>query len=119
MFSLKHEHYVVDKNELEKLFQLGRDKAEKERRIFEESNKDRKLIFTASDESVWSPFYKNFRGANGYYKFTRIGFSKTKKRAVLQVFGEGASWNSNETYILLKTKKGWKVYTASSGFSIA
>ena len=116
-FSLKFKNYVISKNELDKLLKIGGENAE---RIRSENEKNKKLLVSGStSEVIWEPFYDKFPKANGYYSFSRIGFDLTKRFAVIQVYGEGAYWNSDSTYVLMKTKKGWRLYTSSRSFTIA
>ena len=116
-FPLKYKNYVVSRNELDRLLKIGGENA---KRIRIENEKNKKLLAADStSEVIWEPFYEKFPRANGYYNFSRIGFNSTKRFAVIQVYGEGAYWTSDETYVLMKTKKGWGLYTSSGGFSIA
>ena len=107
----------MSRNELDELFKVGGENAE---RIRNENAKNKKLPVSGSmSEVIWEPFHEKFPEANGYYSFSRIGFDSTKRFAVIQVYGEGAYWSSDWTYVLMKTKKGWGLYTASGGGSIA
>ena len=113
-FPVKYKYDFVSKGELEQFFEIGKRNV-KEIRKGETTH----FIIPNLNDIYWKPFYEKFSDANGYYSFSRIGFDSTKEFAILEVYGEGCDWSSDSTFILIKTKRGWKIYNSSSSRDIS
>ncbi len=117
-FPIKYEYTLVNKTELEEFWE--KEKAEKVKLQKEAQEKNKGVyILDGSLCPKWKYFYEKYPNSNGYYEFSRIGFSTNKNFALLEVKGEGSCWNSNTTYILKKINKRWAIYRAFGGFGIA
>ncbi len=56
-----------------------------ENRISEISLRKLRLFFPLKGRHYWKEFLKRYPGANGYYKFSKIGFDRTLEKAFLQM----------------------------------
>jgi hypothetical protein len=108
---------LIEKIELDGLLDLGRLETKKKKEIGSRGGKPLYNAGPCGDaEQIWQPFYAKFPKSAGYYKVSRIGFSTNRKAAILTIIGEGADWDGNWTYILIKIQRGWRVYIGSGGF---
>ena len=57
----------------------------------------------------WKRFHSRFPESFGYYRLSRIGFSRDHRRAYLEIDAKGATWGEWASYFLRRTKHGWKV----------
>jgi hypothetical protein len=114
LFPVKYEYQITSQAEIDELLKIGRNELERVKAEY----KLRNVGITDESGFVWQPFYAKYPKANGYYQFSRVGFSSDKKFALVMVEGKGAYWSSNMEYILRKTKGKWTVYQAGGGFSV-
>jgi hypothetical protein len=116
-FPIRHKLSIVSKLELDQLIDMGaRDAA-----VTTERYKAGKIrIFAPSCGSEWKYFNEKFSDeAPGYYQFSRIGFSKDHKFALVSFNGEGGCWKSWDVYVLKRDKRGWTIYSAGGSFEIS
>jgi len=99
-------YYLVSQNEIDKLFGQGRLELERQ-------NEAQKLATIKTVDicgSVyWTPFYEKYPEARGYYRLSRVGFSRTF--AMVMVEREDVCGGFSRTYILKKTHGKWKIVT--------
>ena len=97
---------MVSQNEIDKLFGQGRLELERQ-------NEAQKLATIKTVDicgSVyWTPFYEKYPEAWGYYRLSRVGFSRTF--AMVMVEREDVCGGFSRTYILKKTHGKWKIVT--------
>jgi len=115
MFPVKYEYEMTSQSEIDELLKIGSNEFER----VEAEYKLRNMVITSGSSIVWKPFYAKHPKANGYYQFSRVGFSSDRKFALVSVEGKGAYWFSNMEYILRKVKGKWTVYQAAGSFGIA
>ena len=63
----------------------------------------------------WKRFNSRFPGSHGYYRLSRIGFSRDHRRAYLEIEGNGATWSELMAYTLKWTTRGWQIQNAGGG----
>ena len=116
LFPVKHTYHLVTQSELDKFFEEGeiRQKQwrEEKKRREEESGK-KKIIFETGAE-VWIPFYEKYAESQGYYSFSRVGFSPNKQFALLCVKNDSNLTGFTNTYLLKKVKGKWEILRESS-----
>lgn len=113
VFPVKFKYSLVSKEEIDVLIAIGNKE-------FTESQKNRKYpLPELYGGEGWKYFYEKYTNANGYYKFSRVGFNSKKTFAKVYIEAIGGSWNSSITYILKKKRGKWEIYTlfGSSGVS--
>lgn len=115
LFPVNYEYEVVGKSEIDEFLKTG----EKELESFKTDHNLRKQTIVGGSDITWKPFYENYPNSNGYYQFSRVGFSSDKSFALVFVEGKGASWSSTAEYVLRKVKGKWIIYFSGGGFSIA
>lgn len=111
IFPVNYQYSLVTQNKIDELLEFGRKEVEKERQKTQR-------IKAGCDDDFWQSFRKSYANAEGYYQFSRVGFSPNKTFARVDVYGTGSSWNSNTTYVLRKVKERWKVYVAEGGYAV-
>ncbi len=106
-FPVNFSYGIVSQSELNKLLISGSKNLDESKT----ENKVRNTKF--GNEIPWKGFYEQFPKANGYYLFSRVGFSANKKFAL--VYAERAEFHSGDftKYILRKVRGKWKIYSAS------
>ncbi len=67
----------------------------------------------------WSQFRRKFPNDYANFRFSRIGYSSNGRYALVEVDGSSACGSSNYSIYLRKTSRGWKIHSASAGFSVA
>lgn len=107
LFSIQYKYSLITKSDVDILLEEGKkDLGE----YFKSCNPCHKGYY-----SIWEPFLKKYQNSNGYYSFSRVGFSKNEKLAVVyetSYRGDKYSWMIN---ILKKKSDGWKVTGRSGG----
>jgi hypothetical protein len=114
LFPVKYEYVTTSQSEIDELLKIGTKEYEKVKAEY----KLRNLGITDGSGIVWKPFHAKYPKANGYYKFSRVGFSSDKRFALVLVEGQGSYWSSNMEYILRKIKGKWTIHQAGGGFII-
>lgn len=66
----------------------------------------------------WNLFDEVFPEANGYYQFSRVGFNRNKTRAMVQIAGNGAGWDSNQFFVFKKSRGRWRIHSSGGGFNV-
>lgn len=108
---VNYQYDIVDKNEVDRLLELGKIEVEKERQTTQRNT-------TGCADEHWRIFHKNYQNSSGYYQFSRVGFSLDKTFAYVEIYGEGGSWQSNMRYILRKIRGKWKIEGGSGGHGV-
>jgi hypothetical protein len=116
-FPTKHKLSILGKPELEHLIERGaRDAAAAAERY----KAGRSRIIVTGCGSEWKYFNEKFSyEAPGYYQFSRIGFSRDHKFALVSLNGEGACWKTWYVYVLKRDKKGWTIYSGGGSIDVS
>lgn len=114
LFPVNYEYEITSQFEIDQLLKIGSTDFERIKAEY----KLRNIGITSGSSIVWKPFYAKYPKANGYYRFSRVGFSSNKNFALVSVEGKGSVWSSNIEYILRKTRGKWTIYQSSGGFGI-
>lgn len=114
IFPVKYKYELVNKPDFEKLLDEGRKETER----VEEEQKKENISRVARWSADWKYFYKKYPTANGYYRFSAIGYSRNKRFAVIKIKGEGDSWKSYNEYLFEKIKNKWVIVESGGGFIV-
>jgi hypothetical protein len=106
-FDVKSRYSIVHKAELEFLLEKG----EQDVKISRQQQLD--------CGNTWKYFHEKFKNSNGYYRFSRVGFSWDGRWALVETEGQGGCWTSNSLHLLRWTKSGWKVFESVGGRTIS
>ena len=109
--SVKYDYTIIDKSEIDVLLKIG----EANLKIQEAEYKKRNIGIRGGSDYIWEPFYKKFPNANGYYQFSKTGFSSNRKFAVVYVERKAGSSGDSTIYILKKIKGIWKINFSYGG----
>ncbi|HEY8562120.1 MAG TPA: hypothetical protein VIL74_17230 [Pyrinomonadaceae bacterium] len=102
---------IVADLEIDELLKTGRNELAK----IEADYKERNLgIGFGASEIVWEPFYQKYPKTNGYYRFSRVGFSASRQFALVELERVSAGSGDSAQYVLQKAKGDWRFY-ASAG----
>lgn len=97
-------YHLISPSSLDGLFLKG--KGEYDRRI-EDARRNGKLpVIDICGSAHWYPFYQKFPEANGHYRLSRVAI--TGNFALVRIQREDVCSGFDTTYLLLKTKKGWR-----------
>lgn len=66
----------------------------------------------------WERFHSRFPKSFGYYRLSRIGFSRDHRWAYLRIDGKGSSWDWSSSYWVRWTRRGWRTYKSGGGGGI-
>lgn len=108
-------YYLVDQKEIDDFF----EKARAEIQSFEEEARNRNAILRIISANYWRPFYEKYPEAYGLYSLSRVGFTKNKEYAVVQIIRESSLTGYSRTYVLRKVERGWRIVTWSGSSSIS
>lgn len=104
-FPIKYIYFLISQNKLDQHFKNGEIELGKIR----ERNKSRagKTIETGAE--IWIPFYEKYPKAQGYYSFSRVGFSSNKNFAMVCVNNDSNLFGFSRIYMLKNVKGKWKI----------
>ncbi|MBK8304145.1 MAG: hypothetical protein IPK98_12360 [Chloracidobacterium sp.] len=114
-FPVAFSYSIVDEKEI--LNWAGQDAAEYVAKQ-EQRRRDGKPLIASTCGAGWNRFYARFPKSFGYYRLSRIGFSRNHRQAYLEIKGKGSTWDEDVNYWLKWTKRGWKIQDAGGGFGI-
>lgn len=103
---VKYDYEIIDKSKIDELLKIGREELE----IKEAEYKKLNIGITQGNDYIWNPFYKKYPGSNGYYQFSKTGFSSNRNFAVLHVERKAGSSGDSTIYILKKIRGKWKIH---------
>lgn len=106
----KQEYQIIKKSEIDKLLEVGRKEFDDNQKKLIENNK---RIVPNYSEQIWKYFYEKYPDSNGYYEFTRIGFSPGGEFALAYVEQRASSNGRWTGYLFRKVKGRWKIHFAS------
>ena len=112
-FRVRLSYSIAD--ELEILGWVEQDRAEYEAEQ-EQLRKDGKRLSGGGCGFEWKRFYSRFPGSFGYYRLSRIGFSRDHRWAYLEIEGKGSTWGDGASYWMRWTSRGWEIHKASGSF---
>ncbi len=115
LFPVSYEYELNSHSEIEDFLKIGGKELEK----LKAEAKLRNIGITDGSNIVWKHFYTKYPNANGYYQFSRVGFTTNKRFAFVTVEGTGAYWSSTNEYILKKVREKWIIYFSGGGFKVA
>ena len=113
---VNYEYTIISRPDVDELLKIGTEDLEKVRAEYARGKVGMAMGYGSS---VWKRFYASFPNTNGYYQFSRVGFSPDKKFALVSIEGTGSSWSGADTHILRKNKGKWQIYMSSGSFIIA
>jgi hypothetical protein len=115
LFRVQYKYEITNQSKIDELLKIG----SKEFKRIEAEYKARNIVIGMGiGDIIWEPFYEKYPNANGYYQFSRVGFSADKRFALVLVEGKGGSWDSQMQYILREVKGRWTIYQSSGSFTI-
>ena len=102
-FPIKYRYEMVNKSEIDRLLES-------------EKRKD-----TLSEDAAegWKTFERKYPDSNGYYQFSRIGFSSGREFALIHIKRSAAHGGNQTNYVLRKKKGLWTLYLAYGGGWVA
>jgi hypothetical protein len=112
----KPKHSLVDESEVKGLIEKGR--IEFEEAVNKARLESKPYPGGMCGESIWNHFHSTYPDSNGYYQFSNVRFDRRKQRATIEVKGKGAVWDSQTTYCLVRTRRGWRIQSYGGGLSI-
>ena len=118
-FPVRFSYSIIDEQEI--LLWAKQDAEEFDARIKgarERALRDHTPMPLSMCGAEWERFHSRFPKSFGYYRLSRIGFSRDHRRAYLEIEGKGSFWNSNSSYRLRWTTRGWEIQSAGGGFSV-
>ena len=115
IFPTKYQYEIIIESEINELWAIGKIELAK----IEAENKSRQIKTQGDSGIVWKPFNEKYPSSEGFYQFSRVGFSTDKRFALVLVEGSGTYWHSNRQYILRKVKNNWRIYSSGGGFSVS
>src|SRR5689334_16743965 len=74
-----------------------------------------KLLGGGTCGPEWKWFHERFPKSFGYYRVSKIGFSRDHRLAYLEIVGKGSTWEEYAFYWLRWTRRGWRTEKASGG----
>jgi hypothetical protein len=100
-FSIKYNYNTVSKSEIDLLLEEGKKANDEYYKKCEPCS--------VGNPFVWQPFHKKYRNSEGYYSFSRVGFSKDKKTGFvfLKTVSGDQGWST--FYVVGKANENWKV----------
>jgi hypothetical protein len=101
-FSIGYKYGLITKNELETLLEQGK------KENAEYYKKCEPCAFHGN--FTWQPFHRKYRNSNGYYSFSRVGFSDDKKFALVFVKLESGDQGFSNFYVLRKSVNKWQIF---------
>lgn len=107
-FQVNYNCEIISKSKMDALLTIGRNELERIKAEY----KSRNIGIAYEDDIVWKPFYEKYPNSNGYYKFSRVGFSSDKRIALVLVKREASDSGDLMQYILKKIKGKWVFYFA-------
>lgn len=116
LFPIKYTYEITSKSKVDELLETGRKELD---RIKEDIKRNNKPQITWGSTIIWEPFYENYPNSNGYYQFSRIGFSSNKRFALVKVERDASVSGDSIFYILRKTKGNWRIYSSGGGHWVA
>ena len=116
LFPIKYEYEITSKSKVDELLEIGRKELD---RIKEDIKRNNKPQITWGSSIVWKSFDEKYPNSNGYYQFSRVGFSSNKRFALVRVEREASESGDSMFYILRKVKGKWKIYSFGGGHWIA
>jgi hypothetical protein len=102
LFPIEYKYNLVTKSEIDALVEEGKKELAER---FEKC----KCVFSGVGGVIWQPFHRKYRNSSGYYSFSRVGFSKNKKLALVFSKMESGDQGWTTFYILGETDGKWKV----------
>ncbi|CAN5716749.1 hypothetical protein BH24ACI3_BH24ACI3_14220 [soil metagenome] len=111
-FPVAFSYSIVDENEI--LTWAQQDGAEYRARQ-EQRRRDGMPIDGGPCGAQWNRFNARFPQSCGYYQLSKIGFSRDRHQAYLEIKGKGSTWNRDVSYWLKWTKREWNIQTAGGG----
>ena len=118
-FPVRFSYSIADEQEI--LLWVKQDEEEfdaKMKAARERALKDHTPMPWSMCGAEWERFHARFPNSFGYYRLSRIGFSRDHRRAYLEIEGKGSSWSSNSSYRLKWTSRGWEIQSSGGGFSV-
>jgi hypothetical protein len=103
-------YQIIGKNEIDEFLKIGNQYLEKIEAEYKTRNVE---IGFGKSEIIWKPFYEKYPKSDGYYKFSRVGFSTDKRFAMVNIERESGSSGESAEYILSKVKGKWQFYSGS------
>ena len=116
IFPVRFKYEIADESEIEKLLNEGKKEVNREMEEEKKSNSPRTRSWSYLN---WKYFNEKYPKSNGYYKFSRIGYSLNKRFAEITTEGCGESWDSNSHYLFEKIGNKWTIIQSGGGFSVA
>lgn len=100
-FPVEYKYSFINKGELEKLLEEGKKE-------YEEELRKCKCVFIGTG-FIWQPFFRKYKNYNGYYSFSKVGFSSDKQFALVYFKTESGDTGSSTFYVLEKVNNKWEV----------
>jgi phage pi2 protein 07 len=116
-FPIRFNHKVVSKSEIDELLAVGQVRWNRIDEDEKRSNSEARSC--CPSDVIWKPFYERYPKAQGYYQFSRVGFSKRRNFALVQVEKITGSSSGIMNYVLRKEAGNWQLYLAFGGGSVA
>ena len=110
LFPVDYRYYITEKSEINELLEIGEKELAKA--------KLGGIGISFGSSIVWKPFYEKYPNSNGYYQFSRIGFSSKGKSALVFMERDASSSDDSNWFILKKIKGKWEVYSIGGGGGI-
>ena len=114
-FPVRFSYSIADEQEI--LGWAAQDEAEYEAEQ-ERLSRDGKPLNGGPCGAEWDRFHSRFPKSFGYYRLSRIGFSRDHRRAYLEIEGKGSTWDETSSYWVRWTRRGWKTYKAAGGIGV-
>lgn len=103
------EYSVISDNELNSIFEEGKKQTAECRKNSQPCG--------FGYEAGWQLLRKKYPNSNGYYRFSRAGFSTDRKTALLFFAIEGSGYERSSFYVLEKKEGNWQVVNKLFGTS--
>ena len=108
---IDYKYSFISKDELDNLLKEGKKE-------YEEELKRCNCVFIGAG-SIWQPFFRKYRSYQGYYSFSKVGFSSDKQFALVFFKTESGDHGSSTFYVLEKTNDKWEVMKALGSYRIS
>ena len=108
-------YYLVEEQEINEYF----EKAQAEIKAIEAEAKAQNAGVIILPTNYWRLFHQKYPNAYGLYSLSRVGFSRNKEYALVQIVRDSALTGYSRTYLLRKVKGTWEPITWSGSSSIS
>lgn len=110
-----NEYHLISQADIDKLFIEG--KAENDRRTEDAKKKNLLTVIDQCGSTHWRPFYRKFPEASGHYQLSRAAISNNF--ALVRIKRKDTCSGFDNTYLLQRTRTGWRAVWSRGSFWVA